>query len=165
MQESKFKYLNLSKQNMKFSAAHFLIFDETHAERLHGHNYQVQVRLKIPWSEQNELGYGVDFGVLKKILKEKLDQWDEYVLLPAKHKDSKSQVQGESLEVRFRERRYVFPQNEVILLPIVNTSVELLSELLGEVLWVEFSKLGLLAMCVQVEETAGQSAQSIFGDW
>lgn len=165
MQGSKFKYLNLSKENMKFSAAHFLIFDDHNAERLHGHNYRVVVDFKMPWNEQSEYGYGVDFGVLKKIIKAKLDEWDEHVLLPVKNKDIKVQVHGDSLDLRFRERHYVFPKNEVVQLPVVNTSVELLSELLCEEFWKVMQSLGIIGLQVQVEETLGQSARSSIGEY
>jgi 6-pyruvoyltetrahydropterin/6-carboxytetrahydropterin synthase len=165
MQGSKFKYLNLSKENMKFSAAHFLIFDDTKAERLHGHNYRVKVDFKILWNDQSEYGYGVDFSVLKKLIKGILDQWDEHILLPAKHKDMKVKIEGDSLDLRFRERHYVFPKNEVVLLPVVNTSVELLSELLCQEFWAATQGLDILGLEVQVEETLGQSARSHIGDW
>ncbi|MEY4616322.1 MAG: hypothetical protein RJB66_1282 [Pseudomonadota bacterium] len=165
MQGSKFKYLNLSKENMKFSSAHFLIFDDHKAERLHGHNYRVVVDFKIEWDEDSEYGYAVDFSILKNIIKAQLDQWDEHVLLPAKHKDIKVAVRGDSLELNFRDRFYVFPKNEVMLLPIVNTSVELLSELLCKELWASLQSLGIAGMQVQVEETLGQSGRSAIGAW
>lgn len=165
MQVSKFKILHLSKENLKFSAAHFLIFDETRAERLHGHNYRVVAEFKIPWESSHSQGYGVDFGILKKMLKEQIDLWDEHVLLPAKHKDINIKIEGESLDLKFRERHYVFPANEVVLLPINNVSVELLSDLLAQELWNSMQLLGISALQIQVEETLGQSAKSFIGDW
>lgn len=165
MQGSKVKYLKLSKENMKFSSAHFLIFDDHRAERLHGHNYRVEMGFKMTWDPVPESGYGVDFGVLKKLIKTQLDLWDEHVLLPAKHKDIKTRVEGDSLEVLFRERRYVFPKDEVVLLPIVNSSVELLSDLLCQQLWPHLQPLGVIGFEVQVEETLGQSATSSIGEW
>ena len=61
--------LHLAKQNFKFSSAHFLIFDEKSAERLHGHNYQVKVHIFASNQAQDEAkGYFVDFNVLKKII-------------------------------------------------------------------------------------------------
>jgi 6-pyruvoyltetrahydropterin/6-carboxytetrahydropterin synthase len=160
MQEASYKILHLSKDNLKFSAAHFLIFDDSHAERLHGHNYRVTVDVKVHWQEFADAGYGVDFGILKTKIKAQLDQWDECVLLPAKHKDIKIQVTEESLDLRFRERHYVFPKNEVVLLPLINTSVELLSGLLCQNIWLELNNLGISGLTVQVEETCGQSAKS-----
>ena len=35
--------IRLAKENMKFSAAHFTIFSASERERLHGHNFRVEV--------------------------------------------------------------------------------------------------------------------------
>lgn len=155
--------LHLAKQNFKFSAAHFLIFDQKHAERLHGHNYQVRVDVKTPpESGTNPSGYFVDFNILKKFIKARLDQWDEIILLPQLHPDMKVQKKEKSLEVHFRDRFYVFPANEVLLLPVTNTSVEQLSRILAEDFYREFKKYGVLKVKVYVEETRGQGASTIF---
>lgn len=154
--------LHLAKQNFKFSAAHFLIFDEKHAERLHGHNYQVQVDITAPSEEElHGEGYFMDFNVFKKTIKARLDQWDEIVLLPEKHPDMKFKESDKGLEVTFRDRFYVFPRHEVILLPITNTSVEQLSRLLAEEFYANFKQYGVRKVQVTVEETSGQGASTI----
>jgi 6-pyruvoyltetrahydropterin/6-carboxytetrahydropterin synthase len=156
--------LHLAKQNFKFSAAHFLIFDETHAEKLHGHNYQVKVDINAPADEsQHSDGYFMDFNVFKKFIKARLDVWDEIVLLPQNHPDMKFKKTDKSLEVTFRDRFYVFPLNEVILLPVTNTSVENLSKILAEEFYAEFKKYGVQKVVVSVEETQGQGASTVVG--
>ncbi len=156
--------LHLAKQNFKFSAAHFLIFDETHAEKLHGHNYQVKVDINAPADEtQHSDGYFMDFNVFKKFIKARLDIWDEIVLLPQNHPDMKFKKTEKSLEVTFRDRFYVFPLNEVILLPVTNTSVENLSKILAEEFYTEFKKYGVQKVVVSVEETQGQGASTAVG--
>jgi 6-pyruvoyltetrahydropterin/6-carboxytetrahydropterin synthase len=156
--------LHLAKQNFKFSAAHFLIFDETHAEKLHGHNYQVKVDINAPADEsQHSDGYFMDFNVFKKFIKARLDVWDEIVLLPQNHPDMKFKKTDKSLEVTFRDRFYVFPLNEVILLPVTNTSVENLSKILAEEFYAEFKKYGVQKVVVSVEETQGQGASTAVG--
>jgi 6-pyruvoyltetrahydropterin/6-carboxytetrahydropterin synthase len=157
--------LLLQKQNFKFSAAHFLIFDDQRAERLHGHNYQVKVDITVP-SEADLMkqGYFIDFNEFKKIIKARLDQWDEIVLLPKNQPDMKFKENGPSLEVKFRDRFYVFPKNEVLLLPITNTSVEQLSRILAADFYAEFKKFGVKRVRVSVEETRGQGASTVAGD-
>lgn len=151
--------LQLAKQNFKFSAAHFLIFNATEAERLHGHNYQVRVELGIPdTADLKTTGFFVDFNIFKKYIKSQLDRWDEMVILPQQHPDIKLNSKGAVLEVNFRERFYAFPANEVILLPITNTSVEQLSRLLAEDFMKEFRRYQLSYVSVYVEETPGQGA-------
>lgn len=153
--------LHLFKQNFKFSSAHFLIFDDKKAEMLHGHNYQVRVDLQVPaQADLSASGYFVDFNVFKTWIKSALDRWDEHVLMPEKHPDMKFKRQGPSLEVTFRDRFYVFPENEVVLLPVTNTSVEQLSRLLAENFLNEFKKHGVQSLRVEVEETQGQSAST-----
>jgi 6-pyruvoyltetrahydropterin/6-carboxytetrahydropterin synthase len=154
--------LHLHKQNFKFSSAHFLIFDKQTAERLHGHNYQVKVDIAVPSEKElSKLGYFVDFNVFKKKIKAKLDEWDEMVLLPNDHEDMNFKENGPSLEVRFRDRFYVFPKNEVLRLPVSNTSVEQLSQLLAQSFIQEFKSLGVQKIQVSVEETRGQAASTI----
>lgn len=158
--------LHLFKQNFKFSSAHFLIFDDKHAEKLHGHNYQVSINLEVPSeptskSKLEDKGYFVDFNVFKKFIKAECDKWDEHVLLPANHPDMKIAKSDNSIEVKFRERFYVFPADEVILLPITNTSVEQLSRILAENFLQEFKKYGVTRIRVRVEETRGQGASTI----
>jgi 6-pyruvoyltetrahydropterin/6-carboxytetrahydropterin synthase len=151
--------LQLAKQNFKFSAAHFLIFDEKHAERLHGHNYQVRVDIGVP--DQAALaatGFFIDFNVFKKYIKTQLDRWDEMVLLPDLHPDMKFTVKGPSLEVGFRDRFYAFPANEVVRLAVNNTSVENLSRLLAEDFMKEFRVHKVSFVSVNVEESPGQGA-------
>ena len=154
--------LHLYKQNFKFSAAHFLIFDEKRAERLHGHNYQVQVDLVIPSeTELMNKGYFIDFKLFKDFIRQRLLQWNEHVLLPINHPDIKAKVEGLSLHVHFRDRYYVFPKNEVVLLQITNTSVEQMSEILANDFLYEFSKYGVEEVRVRVDETQGQGASTV----
>ncbi|MCE3010822.1 MAG: 6-carboxytetrahydropterin synthase [Proteobacteria bacterium] len=163
MKPSSTTTLHLYKQNFKFSSAHFLIFDEKSAEKLHGHNYQVRVDIQVPSEvDMSEKGFFFDFNEFKQEIKRQVDLWDEHVLLPADHQEMKIQEKGSSLEVRFRDRFYVFPKNEVHLLPVTNTSVEQLARLLGEKLHQSFKKWGVRRLKVAVEETRGQSASVIF---
>lgn len=157
--------LRLAKQNFKFSSAHFLIFDQKSAEMLHGHNYQVVVSILAPdvgndADNAGKMGYMVDFNVLKKFIKARLDVWDEHVLLPKNHPDMKyvSSSNGKNYEVTFRDRFYSFPKDEVIWLNCSNTSVEQLSSILVEEFFKEFKKYGIAKITVAVEETRGQSA-------
>lgn len=157
--------LHLSKQNFKFSAAHFLIFDAEHAEKLHGHNYQVQVDIAIPNEDEliQEQGYFVDFNEFKKEIKARLDLWDEVILLPQLQKDMKFETKGQELDVVFRDRHYVFPKDEVVLLPITNTSVEQLSRILAEEFYQRFKKRSVKWVRVRVEETRGQGCSTVVG--
>lgn len=156
--------LHLAKQNFKFSSAHFLIFDENSAEMLHGHNYQVEVDVfATPGVEKENQGYFIDFHVLKKVIKDQCDAWDEHILLPEKHPDMKYQISssGKNYEIHFRDRFYSFPMLETIWLPVNNTSVENLSLLFAKNLLKKLKDQGVSKVRVSVEETRGQSASTI----
>ncbi|MEK6627723.1 MAG: 6-carboxytetrahydropterin synthase [Bdellovibrionota bacterium] len=158
--------LHLAKQNFKFSSAHFLIFNENSAELLHGHNYRVKVDISYPnESGAGDKGYFIDFNVLKKIIKDYCDLWDEHILLPEKHPDMKYQISksGKNYDIHFRDRFYSFPVIETIWLPITNTSVENLSMLMAKNIFKKVKDLGVTKICVNVEETEGQSASSSVG--
>jgi 6-pyruvoyltetrahydropterin/6-carboxytetrahydropterin synthase len=147
--------MKVFKENIKFSAAHFLIFDSKTAERLHGHNYRVRFEIYFD-SMVNDSGFVVEFGDLKKALINIVSSWDERVLLPKLNSEFKYQKKGKSLHVYFRDRFYVFPQSEVLLLPLTNTSCELLSALLAE--RVAEKMKGFSSLVVEIEESLGQSA-------
>ena len=131
---------------------------------LHGHNYQVAVDLKVPAQGTSEKGYFVDFNILKKQIKTHLDQWDEHILLPEKQPEMKFVAEGPGLHVYFRERHYLFPREEVVLLPVSNTSVENLSQLLASEFLNQFQVHGVRQVRVRVEETRGQGASTICGE-
>ena len=177
--------LKLFKEDFRFSAAHFLIFDETHAEQLHGHNFVVRVELGLPpRSSFNQRGLHQPFNHYKIWLRSQFQKLNETIILPALHPDiqvidetnspelssqssssspeilKKSSV-GRSatcLKILFRDRQYVFPKNEVQLLPISNSSVEELSYYFASQMWHEFKNDHLQFVSIEIQEVPGQSA-------
>ena len=51
--------IEVDKEYLKFSAAHFLIFPDGSAERLHGHNYRVEVAVLSPFEPADGRGFDV----------------------------------------------------------------------------------------------------------
>ena len=70
--------------------------------------------------------------------------------------------EGDSVNVAYEGKpRYVFPRKDCSLLPVPNTTVEMLAELLVTRLRAELEKMGargLTAIEMEVEENFGQSA-------
>lgn len=149
--------IRVEKEHLKFSAAHFLIFDDGTAERLHGHNYRVAVEL-----EAAALAHGVivDFRVVKDLLAAILAPLDEHFLVPGEHPALTWRRDGDEITVRFGRRRYVVPADEVAVLPIANTSSECLAEHIATELLSGLRRTAPQARWarveVGVEETAGQ---------
>jgi 6-pyruvoyltetrahydropterin/6-carboxytetrahydropterin synthase len=103
-----------------------------------------------------------DFVELKRIMKRLCDEIDHLVLLPLKSDRVAVVQEGETVSVSVDGKpRYVFPRRDCALLPIPNTTVEMLAQMLTERLQGELEKLGakgLTAIEMEVEENFGQSA-------
>lgn len=148
----------VDKEYLKFSAAHFLIFPDGSAERLHGHNYRVYVEVEARLSQH---GLVIDFKHIKPLVRELLEELDEHWLLPGEHPVLRWNERDDGVvEVRYLERYYAAPAADVLVLPINNTSAENLSAYLGRELLSRlarrFTDLAVARLQVAVEETPGQ---------
>src|SRR5262249_40417089 len=68
----------VAKDYLKFAAAHFIAYPGFR-EPLHGHNYQVSVRVEADLGPD---GYVLDFGLVKRVAKALCEELDERVLVP-----------------------------------------------------------------------------------
>ena len=146
----------VEKDYLVFACGHFITYSDT-CETLHGHNYRARVELE---GELDENGYVWDFVSLKRLMRRLVDELDHRMLLPLQNPALRLSQEGEAIEVLYKDRRYVFPKRDVVLLPIPNTTAEMLARyLLGRVRE-ELLKMGggrLRAIAVEVEESFGQS--------
>lgn len=150
--------IEIEKEYFKFSSAHFLIFPDGSAERLHGHNYRVFAELDAALSD---CGLVVDFKTIKPVVRELLDGLDERFLVPGEHPVLRwAELETGELEVRYLDRRYLVPREDALVLPINNTSSENLATYLGRELrrLVEqrFPDVRVRRLRLAVEETLGQ---------
>ena len=115
----------VAKDGFKFSCAHMTVFPDGSKERLHGHNYFVEVAIDLATVE---LAHMIDFGPLKRAITEVCVEWRERTLIAATnpHLRIVRDADGE-LELTLCGQRYVFPREDVLLLPIDNTAVEQLA--------------------------------------
>ncbi|MEX1026247.1 MAG: 6-carboxytetrahydropterin synthase [Planctomycetota bacterium] len=149
--------IEIDKEYLKFSAAHFLIFPDGTAERLHGHNYHVRASIEARLTEH---GLVMDFQHIKPVVRALVDELDEHWLVPGRHPDLSVEEAGDHVEVRWKSRRYRAPKDDVIVLPINNTSAENLSAYLGRRLLDElrdqYPDVEVARLVFKVQETAGQ---------
>lgn len=152
--------VSVTKDYLVFASAHFITFAGHRCEGLHGHNYRARVTLDGELDEQSWFVF--DFVVLKKIMRGLCDEIDHKVLLPLENPKIQVVEDGDSVTVAYEGKpRYVFPLRDCSLLPVPNTTVEMLAELLVRRLRAELEKLGargLTAIEMEVEENFGQSA-------
>jgi 6-pyruvoyltetrahydropterin/6-carboxytetrahydropterin synthase len=118
----------LTKDYLVFSAAHFITYDGNVCERLHGHNYRVEAEIYAAIDENH---YVVDFIALRDALASIVTRLDHRMLLPRQHHEIAVHEGASEVEVTFQERRWVFPREDCLLLPVANTTTELLARSSG----------------------------------
>jgi 6-pyruvoyltetrahydropterin/6-carboxytetrahydropterin synthase len=153
---SSFK-VHVSKDYTIFCAGHFITYGDQ-CEPVHGHNYRAAATLE---GDLDENAYVFDFTALKKLLRALCDRLDHRMLLPRDNPRLTLDEEGESISVRFERKTYVFPREDVVVLPLPNTTAEMLAEWLAGQIEADLRARGannLTALEVEVEEVQGQSA-------
>ena len=152
--------VSVTKDYLVFASAHFITFAGHRCEGLHGHNYRV--RVTIEGGLNKEAWFVFDFVELKRIMKRLCDEIDHLVLLPLESDRVKVVEEGDDVRVSVDGKpRYLFPRRDCALLPIPNTTVEMLAKLLTTRLRTELEAGGataLTAIEMEVEENFGQTA-------
>ena len=111
----------LQKEQLVFSSAHFITFAGDICECLHGHNYGLRAEVE---GNLDENRYVIDFIAFRDALSELVKQLDHHMLLPTMHPMIQVDEQIDEVTVRFRKKRWVFPREDCMLLPIANTTAE-----------------------------------------
>lgn len=152
--------VQVSKDYLVFASAHFITFRGHQCETLHGHNYRVGVA--VEGTVDAECLFVLDFSVLKQIARRLVDEIDHKVLLPTLNPKLAYREEGDRLAVDyFGEPTYVFPRKDCALLPIQNSTAEMLAQYLGTRMREELARGGythLTRLEFEVEENYGQSA-------
>ena len=150
----------VTKDSLVFSAAHFITFNGNVCERLHGHNWRLDVTVA---GALDENFYVFDFIALRDACLKIVNELDHQVLLPQRHQNIKVTTSDDGREVtaRFEDRRWVFPVEDCCILPIENTTAELIARWIGHRLIRDChmqSRTELQELRVGVEENFGQWA-------
>ncbi len=150
--------IRVTKDHLVFSAGHFISYEGDKCERLHGHNYRTAVEVEGPLDENH---YVFDFVALKHLTKAITDELDHRMLLPTRNPLIRVEREGVSVRVRYREREWRFPADECVLLPIENTTAELLAQYLSSRLRLSLRDKYQFTpelLRIEIEEAPGQSA-------
>jgi 6-pyruvoyltetrahydropterin/6-carboxytetrahydropterin synthase len=154
-------HVRIDKAEHVFSAAHFITFGPA-CERLHGHNYRVAAEFQGPLDENHLV---IDFLLVRAKLREIVAQLDHYVLLPTQHPQLKVEDNGREVVATLGERRWIFPSGDCRLLPMPNTTAEMLAAHIGRQLIVALEEHGatleyatLENIRIEVDECDGQIA-------
>ena len=148
--------VQLEKDTMVFSAAHFITFNGNVCESIHGHNYAVKAEVVGPLDEN---GYVCDFIALRDGLAEIVATMDHKVVLPATHPMIKVVDDGKEVLVTFEQKRWIFPNEDCNILPVANTTAELMAGYIADELKSRTKeKFGdqITKLIVGVDENRGQ---------
>lgn len=121
--------IEIFKEEMKFSAGHFTVFNATERERLHGHNFTVKAAIT---GRVKDDGLVFDYGIYKKKLIELCRAHNEYFLLPLRSPHLRVEQQEQHIIAHFNGEQIPFLKQDVMLLPVANVTVEELSQYLLE---------------------------------
>lgn len=147
-------HVRIAKAEHVFSAGHFITFGG-HCERLHGHNYHVAAEVSGSLDDNYLV---IDFLLVRAKLLEIVKWLDHYMLLPTGHAQIHVEEDGHEVTVTYADRRWIFPSGDCRILPIPNTTAELLAAFIGERLLVELgsSVERLSHIRLEVDECDGQ---------
>ncbi|HEY3934832.1 MAG TPA: 6-carboxytetrahydropterin synthase [Gemmatimonadales bacterium] len=151
--------VNVSKDYLGFAAAHFLTFRGHACESLHGHNYRIGVTVEGPIDP--ECHFVVDFSVIKGLVRGEVERLDHRVLLPADNPKLAYRADDGMTYVSYLgQLTYQFPTRDCIIVPIANTTAEMLARWVAERLRKGLAASGVSpdVLEVEVEESPGQSA-------
>ena len=153
--------IDVAREQYKFACAHMTVFPDGTKERLHGHNYQLGLRLELT---DVALPQMIPFADVKAALAAQCAAWKERVLL-ATENPHYVVVRRDANEHEFTlcGARYVLPQGDVLELPIDNIAVEPLAAHLLDLLAARLAPVlalpHVVGLEVSVYEHPGQGAR------
>lgn len=153
----------VTKDSLVFSAAHFITFNGNICERLHGHNWRMDVTVS---GSLDENFYVFDFIALRDACAKLVAELDHKVLLPESHHSIRvvRSDDGREVTATFADRRWVFPSEDCAILPVENTTAELIARWVGRQLMQSLhfeAAPQIQQLRVSIEENFGQWATVI----
>ena len=141
------------KTNIRFSSAHILP-EHKKCGVLHGHTYVIHANF---YGEKTNQDFVVDFSIVKKILKQIAEKLDHKILISKKSKYVK--IENKEVIIDYLGKKYVFPKEDCLLLPIDSSTVENLAEyILDELLKKNSLSQNIKRIEIGVDEGYGQGA-------
>lgn len=116
--------VRVTKDYLVFSAGHFITYNGDQCERLHGHNYRLGIELE---GTLDENGYVFDFLALLELGRRLVGELDHRMLVPTGNAHLAITADDRRVRIVYREKEWEFPSEDCVILPIANTTTELLA--------------------------------------
>ena len=141
---------------LHFNAAHFITFDGT-CENLHGHNFHVEIEAR---GDAARDAFVIDFVLLNRLAASICGELHDGVLLPGHSKEVSIREQDGMIAIESYGKRFLLPKENTIILPMANTTAEMLAMHIGdrlvEALGRHDALAGLRSLEIAVEEADRQ---------
>lgn len=113
---------------LHFNAAHFITFNNS-CENLHGHNFHVRIQA---WGDNNDDAFVIDFVQLNRLAADICMELNDRILLPGKSEEVSVQRRDSQIEVSSYGKFFSLPVENCLILPVANTTAEMLAWYLME---------------------------------
>lgn len=152
--------IRIRKPAHKFTAAHMTVFPDGGKERLHGHNFEVELQVRVV---KSTLAQMISFSVFNAVLRELCEGWDERLILARQCPQLKIlQQTNDVLEFSLCSKRYAVPAEDVAWIEADNVTTEALAEIFCkkfvEALQSKVRMAQLASVSITVFENPGQGA-------
>lgn len=149
--------VRVDRHRLRFMCAHMATWTGA-CEPLHGHNYRLTVEVEGDLTDDS---WVIDFSLLKRLVRERCESIDHTFLLQRDSRVLTIAEDGDCWRITAPgDRRYVFPKQDVSLLPLDNTTAERLAEWFHAEIAAALRAEGMgtiRTLRVEVEEAPGQA--------
>ena len=151
--------VRVSPGELHFNAAHFITFDQG-CENLHGHNFHLRIEAR---GDNTGDAFVIDFVMLNQLASKICRELHDGVLLPVNSAEIEVAERDDGLvEVRSYDKHFILSRASCILLPIPNTTAEMLAKHISDRLLTELRERDALGN-LQCLEVAVEEADDQWG--
>jgi 6-pyruvoyltetrahydropterin/6-carboxytetrahydropterin synthase len=148
--------ISIDPGELHFNAAHFITFDNS-CENLHGHNFHVRIEAR---GENDADNLVVDFVLLTRLAAAICARLNDKVLLPANSDVVTVEHRDKLVYISSYNMQFMLPEDNCYLLPVSNTTAEMLAWYIGErlleALWQQGAATNVGELEIAVEEADRQ---------
>jgi 6-pyruvoyl-tetrahydropterin synthase len=146
--------LKMARAEFGFYAAHLALY-HGEVEPLHGHTFQVAFRMT---GEPDISGMVAEFSEIKPALRDVVAPLRRRTLVPGHAPELRITPKNNSLSITCGRKCYLLPAEDVTVLPLVNTTLEMLAGYLLSQVLPQLQRAKLVAAELTVSELPGTSA-------
>ena len=150
-------HIRLAGDDLVFSAGHFITLADGQCERLHGHTYRVTAEIHGPLGVEH---YVVDFVAVRMCCGASLPSWIIACYCPRCTQPFAFPRGREKSKLPLPSGVGFFQQDDCLLLPVANTTTELLAQYVGERLRAAMAAAGETPSVVRIEIGEGSGASA-----